>query len=72
LDHHDARERRFRRATRINGGERMTPTPCNRIPYSAVVDRPALKLADAARMVLWTIVNVEDWSTSIGGGKVRE
>jgi allantoinase len=36
-------------------------TPRERVPYSAIVDRPALVLPDGARMVLWTIVNVEDW-----------
>jgi allantoinase len=36
-------------------------TPRERIAYSAIVDRPPLKLPDGARMVVWTIVNVEDW-----------
>lgn len=36
-------------------------TPRERVPYSAIVDRPALKLPGNARMVVWTIVNVEDW-----------
>jgi allantoinase len=36
-------------------------TPRERVPYSAIVDRPALVLPDGARMVVWTIVNVEDW-----------
>jgi allantoinase len=35
--------------------------PRERVPYSAIVDRPPLKLPDGARMVVWTIVNVEDW-----------
>jgi allantoinase len=35
--------------------------PRERIPYSAIVDRPALVLPGDARMVVWTIVNVEDW-----------
>ncbi|MGE0255967.1 MAG: polysaccharide deacetylase family protein [Alphaproteobacteria bacterium] len=33
----------------------------DRVPFSAIVDRPPLKLPDNARMVVWTIVNVEDW-----------
>ena len=37
-------------------------TPRERVAYSAIVDRPALKLPDGARMAVWTIVNVEDWS----------
>jgi peptidoglycan/xylan/chitin deacetylase (PgdA/CDA1 family) len=36
-------------------------TPRERIAYSAIVDRPPLKLPDGARMAVWTIVNVEDW-----------
>jgi len=36
-------------------------TPRERLDYSAIVDRPALKLPDGARMAVWTIVNVEDW-----------
>jgi peptidoglycan/xylan/chitin deacetylase (PgdA/CDA1 family) len=41
----------------------MSPprSPRERVPYSAIVDRPALKLPGNARMVVWTIVNVEDW-----------
>jgi allantoinase len=41
----------------------MSPprTPRERVPYSAIVDRPALVLPGDARMVVWTIVNVEDW-----------
>jgi peptidoglycan/xylan/chitin deacetylase (PgdA/CDA1 family) len=38
------------------------PLPRERVPYSAIVDRPPLKLPDGARMAVWTIVNVEDWS----------
>jgi allantoinase len=36
--------------------------PKDRVPYSAIVDRPALKLPDGARLAVWTIVNVEEWS----------
>jgi allantoinase len=32
-----------------------------RIPYSAIIDRPPLKLPAGARMAVWTIVNVEHW-----------
>jgi peptidoglycan/xylan/chitin deacetylase (PgdA/CDA1 family) len=35
--------------------------PRERVPYSAIVDRPPLTLPDGARMAVWTIVNVEDW-----------
>ena len=33
--------------------------PDERLDYSAIIDRPELKLPDGARMVVWTIVNVE-------------
>ena len=33
----------------------------DRVPYSAIIDRPPLKLPDGARMAVWTIVNVESW-----------
>jgi peptidoglycan/xylan/chitin deacetylase (PgdA/CDA1 family) len=36
-------------------------TPRERVPYSAIVDRLPLALPGGARMVVWTIVNVEDW-----------
>jgi peptidoglycan/xylan/chitin deacetylase (PgdA/CDA1 family) len=36
--------------------------PKDRVPYSAIVDRPALKLPGGARVAVWTIVNVEEWS----------
>jgi peptidoglycan/xylan/chitin deacetylase (PgdA/CDA1 family) len=33
-----------------------------RVPYSAIVERPKLKLPGNARVAVWTIVNVEEWS----------
>jgi peptidoglycan/xylan/chitin deacetylase (PgdA/CDA1 family) len=33
-----------------------------RAQYSAIVDRPVLKLPDNGRMLVWLIVNVEHWS----------
>lgn len=36
-------------------------TSPQRAPYSAIVDRPPLKLPGGARMVVWAIVNVEHW-----------
>ncbi|QRG09670.1 polysaccharide deacetylase family protein [Xanthobacter dioxanivorans] len=38
--------------------------PRDRAPYSAIVDRPPLKLPGGARVVLWTIVNLEVWDIS--------
>ena len=36
--------------------------PRDRVAYSAIVDRPPLKLPGGARVAVWTIVNVEEWS----------
>ncbi len=38
--------------------------PRERIAYSAIVDRPPLKLPGGARIVVWTIVNLEVWDIS--------
>ena len=35
--------------------------PRDRVPYSAIVDRPKLRLPDGGRLVVWTMVNVEEW-----------
>ncbi|MGU3492492.1 polysaccharide deacetylase family protein [Xanthobacteraceae bacterium A53D] len=42
----------------------MAMLPRDRAPYSAIVDRPPLKLPGKARLVLWTIVNLEAWDIS--------
>jgi peptidoglycan/xylan/chitin deacetylase (PgdA/CDA1 family) len=39
----------------------MTTLPRDRAPYSAIVDRPPLKLSGTAKVVLWSIVNLEVW-----------
>src|SRR5512141_101693 len=36
--------------------------PSERIPYSAITNRPPLKLPGEARLVVWVIVNVEEWN----------
>jgi len=36
--------------------------PSRRVDYSAIVDRPQLKVPDGGRMLVWVIVNVEHWS----------
>jgi allantoinase len=36
--------------------------PSRRVAYSAIVDRPPLKVPDGGRMLVWVIVNVEHWS----------
>jgi peptidoglycan/xylan/chitin deacetylase (PgdA/CDA1 family) len=35
--------------------------PRERLPYSAIVDREPLKLPGDARVVVWPIVNIENW-----------
>lgn len=35
--------------------------PAKRLRYSAVVDRPPLRLPEGARVVVWPVVNVEVW-----------
>jgi allantoinase len=35
--------------------------PTDRIAYSPITERAPLKLPDGARMVVWVIVNVEEW-----------
>jgi len=39
----------------------MTKLPRDRIPYSAIVDRPKLTLPDQASLAVWIIVNIENW-----------
>ena len=36
--------------------------PSERIPYSAITNRRPLHLPDGARLVVWVIVNVEEWN----------
>ena len=39
-------------------------TPRERLPYSAIIDRPKLELPGGARMAVWTIMNVEKWDAA--------
>lgn len=39
-----------------------TLLPSQRIPYSAIVDRPKPVVPDGGRMLVWVIVNVEHWA----------
>jgi hypothetical protein len=39
--------------------KRMLPT--ERIEDSSIAERPPLKLSDGARIIVWVIVNVEEW-----------
>jgi peptidoglycan/xylan/chitin deacetylase (PgdA/CDA1 family) len=36
--------------------------PKERIPYSAINDRPQLTLPGGARLVVWVIINIEEWN----------
>ena len=36
--------------------------PTDRVPYLPITERPALALPDAAKVAVWVIVNVEEWS----------
>ena len=38
--------------------------PDQRVAYSPIIERPALKLPDGARMAIWVIVNVEHWDAT--------
>ncbi len=49
------------RAARPALSKLMARTPRQRIPYSAIVDRPPLRLPGAARLAVWPVVNVENW-----------
>ena len=44
--------------------------PRDRVAYSAIVDRPKLKLPNDGRIVVWTIVNLEVWD--IAGPMARQ
>ena len=39
-------------------------SPRDRIPYVPIIDRPPLTLPNEARMVVWTILNVEHWDST--------
>ncbi len=43
----------------VTSKRRMLPT--DRFAYSAIADRPPLGLPDGARMVVWVVVNIEEW-----------
>lgn len=38
--------------------------PRERVPFSAIVDRPKLVLPNGERVIIWTIVNLEAWDIS--------
>src|SRR2546430_11250313 len=52
----------MRAARTIAGSAMSTPMlPRERCDFSAIVDRPPLKLPGDAHLVFWTIVNYEVW-----------
>src|SRR5258707_516876 len=57
---------RFRYHPRLHSHQaaRTSPMrePSDRLPYSAIIDRPPLKLPGGAPVAVWVIVNVELWS----------
>ena len=42
----------------------MAMIPRERLPFSAIVDRPKLRLPNGERVIVWTIVNLEVWDIS--------
>jgi peptidoglycan/xylan/chitin deacetylase (PgdA/CDA1 family) len=36
--------------------------PFDRVPYSAIKDRPKLELPGGGRLVVWVIINIEEWN----------
>ena len=51
-------------------GGGSAPPPRQRAAYSAIIDRPSLLLPARARLVFWTIVNLEVWD--IAGPMARQ
>ncbi len=49
------------KSARTGGRSKQRMLPTDRIDYSAISERPPLKLPDGARMAIWVIVNVEEW-----------
>ncbi|MSP98511.1 MAG: hypothetical protein EXR29_15100, partial [Betaproteobacteria bacterium] len=41
--------------------EEKAMKPNERFEYSAIIDRPPLKLPRGVRMIVWPVVNVEEW-----------
>src|SRR6202790_5634274 len=49
------------KSARTKGSSTQRLLQTDRIAYSAITERPPLKLPDGARMAVWVIVNVEEW-----------
>lgn len=50
-----------RENTSTASDEEKAMKPGERVEYSAIVDRPPLKLPGGARIIVWPVVNVEEW-----------
>jgi hypothetical protein len=42
--------------------------PRDRLPYSSPFTRPPLKLPGNARMIVWSVVNIEEWEITRADG----
>jgi allantoinase len=49
------------KSARTSGRSKQGMLPTDRLAYSAIAERPPLKLPGGARMAVWIIVNVEEW-----------
>lgn len=47
--------------TATTSDEERAMKPHERFEYSAIVDRPKLKLPGGKRLVIWPVVNIEEW-----------
>ena len=58
----DSRRRQDRPPVGRHSPTVKTMLPTERFTYSAIVDRPRLRLPGGARLAVWVIVNVEEWN----------
>ncbi len=47
--------------SRAEAGSKRRMLPTDRLVYSPIADRPPLNLPDGARMVVWVVINIEEW-----------
>ncbi|MDB5840024.1 MAG: polysaccharide deacetylase [Herminiimonas sp.] len=50
--------------TRVVNDEADAMRPAERLEFSAIIDRKPLKLPDGGRLIVWPVVNVEEWDIS--------
>src|SRR6201997_727383 len=51
-------------ATKKKAPPKRPMLPTDRIAYSPITERPPLQLPNGARMVVWIVVNVEEWDAT--------